>query len=162
VNQYEMTCRELKERHHAACLFNDAADGLCGGLRTWFNERGHLLGEFPCDARLGGYDGMVHGGILAAVADAAMAQCLMGHGIVAYTARLELRYRQPVVLGEELAVRCRIIEETLGLVYHVRADLRQRRSCCVTAKGTFRRVDGDSGYRAPMAAAEGVGGAVAS
>ena len=143
MNAFETNRNELKDRHHGTCLFNDTGDGACSGLRVWFNERGHLLGEFPCEERYGGYGGLMHGGVLAAVADAAMAQCLMGHGIVAYTARMELRYLQPVALGGSLSLRCRITESALDLVYHVRADLLKGPTCCVIAKSTFRRVDGD-------------------
>jgi acyl-coenzyme A thioesterase PaaI-like protein len=41
---------------------------------------------------------MVHGGVLAAIIDSSMAQCLMGHEVVAYTAELSIKYRKPVLI----------------------------------------------------------------
>ena len=58
-----------------------------------------------------GYDGVVHGGILAAVLDDAMANCLWLRGVAAVTAKLSLRYRAPVPVGASLLVYGRLLEE---------------------------------------------------
>jgi uncharacterized protein (TIGR00369 family) len=58
-----------------------------------------------------GYDGVVHGGILAALLDDAMANCLWLRGIAAVTAKMALRYRQPVRVGSRLLVYGRLVQE---------------------------------------------------
>jgi acyl-coenzyme A thioesterase PaaI-like protein len=58
-----------------------------------------------------GYDGIVHGGILASVLDDAMANCLWLQGIVAVTAKMSLRYREPVPVGSRLLVYGRLLQE---------------------------------------------------
>jgi acyl-coenzyme A thioesterase PaaI-like protein len=58
-----------------------------------------------------GYDGIVHGGILAAVLDDAMANCLWLRGIPVVTAKMALRYRQPVRVGSRLLVYSRLVQE---------------------------------------------------
>lgn len=58
-----------------------------------------------------GYDGVVHGGILASVLDDAMANCLWLQGITAVTAKMSLRYREPVPVGSRLLVYGRLLQE---------------------------------------------------
>jgi acyl-coenzyme A thioesterase PaaI-like protein len=54
---------------------------------------------------------VVHGGILASVLDDAMANCLWMRGITAVTAKMSLRYREPVPIGSRLLVYGRIVQE---------------------------------------------------
>lgn len=54
---------------------------------------------------------MVHGGILASVLDDAMANCLWMRGITAVTAKMSLRFREPVAVGSRLWVYGRIVQE---------------------------------------------------
>jgi uncharacterized protein (TIGR00369 family) len=83
-----------------------------------------------------GYNGMLHGGVISAIADGAMANCLFAHGIVAVTAELNVRFRHPVVLGTTLVVMARIIRraETLFLL---EANLLQDGEIKVKATGKF-------------------------
>jgi uncharacterized protein (TIGR00369 family) len=53
----------------------------------------------------------VHGGILAALLDDAMANCLWLRGIPVVTAKMALRYRQPVRVGSHLLVYGRLVQE---------------------------------------------------
>jgi acyl-coenzyme A thioesterase PaaI-like protein len=67
--------------------------------------------EFIPQSEHQGYDGIVHGGILAAVLDDAMANCLWLRGIPVVTAKMTLRYREPVRIGSSLLVYGRVIQE---------------------------------------------------
>lgn len=64
-----------------------------------------------------GYDGVVHGGILASILDDAMANCLWLRGIPAVTAKMELRYREPVPVGEHLLIHGRLVKERTKLAH---------------------------------------------
>ena len=57
------------------------------------------------------YENTVHGGLLAALLDDAMAVSINSSGIVAYTGKLELRYRKPPRPGEELFIRAWIEQQ---------------------------------------------------
>ncbi len=70
----------LQSRLHSQCI-------LCGadhpqGLRLAFNTdaNGRVKAEFPCDRMYQGYDGYLHGGVIAALLDSAMTNCLFAHG----------------------------------------------------------------------------------
>jgi uncharacterized protein (TIGR00369 family) len=67
-----------------------------------------------------GFFGIVHGGIVTTMLDEAMAWATYAAGSWAMTAKMDVRFRQPVVVGAELLVLGRIcsvrgkIIETLG------------------------------------------------
>lgn len=106
---------------------------MCGpanpiGLRVRFaRDGGRVVGEFtPGDLHVG-FAGVVHGGILAAVLDDAMAALGYTEGEPTVTARLRVRYRRPARPGAPLRVEA---EETGR-----RGDMRQGRAVLVTADG---------------------------
>ena len=81
---------------------------VCGpdnpaGLRVVFRLEDHVCkaeympNEFQC-----GYDGIIHGGIIFSLLDDVMANWLFLQGERAYTARCEIRYREPAMIGTRL------------------------------------------------------------
>jgi uncharacterized protein (TIGR00369 family) len=106
---------------------------VCGsrnpiGLRLAFTVRdGRVTAEFtPSDLHVG-FTGIVHGGILAAVLDDAMAAVGFYQGEPTVTARLSVRYRRPARPGERL---------------HVEAEETGRRGSISIGRATLRRADG--------------------
>ncbi len=63
-----------------------------------------------------GWAGIVHGGLLATALDEVMARLLWEKQINAITGRLEIRYHQPVTIGETLHLRGRITRQRPPLV----------------------------------------------
>ncbi|MGQ0570615.1 MAG: PaaI family thioesterase [Armatimonadota bacterium] len=98
------------------------------GLHVQFSLDGRrVVGEFvPTDLHVG-FAEIVHGGILAAVLDDAMAAVGYYQGEPTVTARLAIRYKRPVRPGEVLRVEA---EETRR-----RGPLRQTRAVMTTAGG---------------------------
>lgn len=94
---------------HAHCL-------LCGDQNPW-SLRLQFLPEGKSEVRtrlqahqqLQGYEGIIHGGVLAALLDAAMTHCLFHEGILAVTAELRVRYRRPVPVDVTLDVRAWLV-----------------------------------------------------
>ncbi len=56
------------------------------------------------DRRHQGYDGTLHGGVVAALLDETMGWAIFHQGMWGVTARLNVTYRRPVPVGEELRV----------------------------------------------------------
>jgi acyl-coenzyme A thioesterase PaaI-like protein len=87
---------------------------VCGpenaqGLQLKFvMEHDVCRSRFVPPAHMVGYDDLVHGGLLFTVLDDTMANWLFLKGVRAHTARCEIRYRQPVHLGTELALEARV------------------------------------------------------
>ncbi len=57
-----------------------------------------------------GYDQMVHGGIIFSALDDVMANWLFLQGARAYTAKCEIRYRQPVEVNTEIFLEGRLLK----------------------------------------------------
>jgi acyl-coenzyme A thioesterase PaaI-like protein len=75
------------------------------GLRLRFTADGDTVhAEFTPGAHYQGYDGVVHGGIVAAALDDAMAQLFHMKGQETLTARLEIRFRKETPVGERLVI----------------------------------------------------------
>jgi uncharacterized protein (TIGR00369 family) len=94
---------------------------VCGernpaGLHVHFYEcdDGSVLARFTGADHHQSYPGRMHGGVITAVMDEAIGRAIMikyGEGIWGVTAELTMRFRQPVPLGVELTVVCRITAE---------------------------------------------------
>jgi len=69
------------------------------------DESGVAAGEFACDSQYEGYSGVLHGGIISALLDGAMTNCLFLHGQVAVTAELAVRFRHPILLERPAHVK---------------------------------------------------------
>ena len=99
------------------------------------------MADFFCHERYQGFDGIMHGGVLSALLDAAMVQCLMGHGVVAYTTRMNIRYHKPVKLKQNVTIRCEIKEVYFNKLYKLRAEMSQKKRYNVIAHANFYRIN---------------------
>jgi len=84
---------------------------LCGmenpiGLRLAFydQEDGRVMARFTPREEHQGFPGVLHGGIICALLDETIGRTLVRHDIWAMTIDLQVRFRQPVPLGQELTV----------------------------------------------------------
>jgi acyl-CoA thioesterase FadM len=114
---------------------------MVDSLSFRFLDDGILTGSFSCSNKHEGFDAMMNVGIIASVIDASMGQCLMGHGIVAYTADLSIRFRFPALLGIEARIRTLINAVDLEQVYHLKTHITQKNKVCVRAKAKFFRIN---------------------
>lgn len=58
-----------------------------------------------------GYDNLTHGGILFSALDDVMANWLFLKGVRAHTARCEIRYRQPLIIGTRVLLEGRLVRQ---------------------------------------------------
>ncbi|MBP7865566.1 MAG: PaaI family thioesterase [Acidobacteria bacterium] len=94
--------------NHGRCL-------LCGDRNPWSlrlsfqpDGEGTVETRFTGHGGLQGYDGMLHGGVIAALLDAAMTHCLFHQGIQAVTGDLHVRYLHAVPCDADLEIRSRV------------------------------------------------------
>lgn len=107
---------------------------VCGvenpiGLKVFFYEddEGRVIAKFTPREEHQGYPGFVHGGIIGALMDETIGRVVTSYDIWAVTAKLELKFRKPVPLGEQLTV--------IG-------ELVRLRSRAFEARGELRLADG--------------------
>ena len=87
------------------------------GLQIDFQWDGETCtAEFTPTSNHVGWEDTVHGGIIYSALDDVTANVLYRQGRKAHTARCEIRYREPLRVGETIALRGRIEKERGRLV----------------------------------------------
>lgn len=98
-----------------------------------------IQAQFTPSALHQGYEGIVHGGILSALLDEAMAKLAFSLGIPAVTAEITVKFRSPAAPGHQLTVSGRIIDETHRLI-RAEATIERGPVLIAEAKGKLLRI----------------------
>lgn len=109
------------------------------GLQLAFHfdeESGELSAAFEYDKSFEGYAGMVHGGVISAIMDGAMTNCLFAHDKTAVTAEFHVRYRHPVLTDRPGKVKAWISRFTPP-IFVVESQISQDGEVKATATGKF-------------------------
>lgn len=115
---------------------------ICGpenphGLAVRFLPHGSgVQAEYTVPSAYQGYPGVVQGGIVSALLDSAMTNCLGAQGVEAMTARLEVRFHHPVKTGTPLRVEADW-EGGRGKIYRLTAVIEQEKQIKASASGVF-------------------------
>lgn len=136
VDQYQQCLERTRQYAHARCIACGSSEGDAPRLRFTPGPDGDVTATLQPSPHHEGYDGMLHGGIIATLLDAAMTNCLFAHGQCGVTAELQVRYRHPVAIDEECRLRA-WIERSSPPLYLLRAELRQGDSLRATAHAKF-------------------------
>lgn len=118
ISSIEASQQDAQQPSAHMC-FGCGVANVAGLQIRFFNAGpGACQAEVTLDDRFQGYPGIAHGGIVATMLDEAVGRAPMADNPnrFMYTARLELRYRQPVPLGQKLTVRGRIEKDRGRLV----------------------------------------------
>ncbi len=92
--------------------------------------------EIYCDQLYEGYSGMMHGGIISAVLDGAMTNCLFARGKIAVTVEMTIKYKLPVEINMPATVNARILQNS-GPLYYLESEIIQNGKVKACAKGKF-------------------------
>ena len=136
INCFQQEMLRVRERNHGRCVVCGADNAT--GLHVDFQalSDGSVEAEFSPHPSLVGYPGRLHGGVIAALLDGAMTNCLFANDIIAVTAELTIRYRAPVAPDLPVHVGARI-EQTGRRLYRVAAWVHQGAHTVVTAGARF-------------------------
>jgi uncharacterized protein (TIGR00369 family) len=127
---------KLQTQLHSQCVLcgADHPQGLQLAFRT--HADGHVEAEFPCDRLYQGYPGYLHGGIIAALLDSAMTNCLFAHGRVALTGELNVRFLKPVIVSRPAVVSARLAESFAPL-FKMKGEVHQNGEIMARATAKF-------------------------
>ncbi|MGI5838107.1 MAG: PaaI family thioesterase [bacterium] len=127
-------------------LKGDAMCFACGGenpigLKLKFRWEGdRYRTEFIPGEEHQSYTGLMHGGLICTILDEVMGKLLYSRGINAVTARLEVRFRRPVAVGEKVIFRGEIVADK-GKLIETRAEAATEDGTgLAAAKAVFMRV----------------------
>jgi len=119
---------------------------ICGknnpiGIHAEFRP---IAGGAQCVVRPGrqfqGYDGILHGGMVAALMDDGMCYAVMLDGPLVATAELRVRYRLPVPVDREIVVTATKVESRRNL-FSCRAEISMDGRVLASATGKFIAVE---------------------
>lgn len=123
---------------HERCL-------LCGHKNPWslglvFAPAGGGVVEAVVTLHRGlqGYEGILHGGVISSLLDAAMTHCLFHDGIEAVTGDLHVRFVQPVPCEKRVTLRSWILT-SFSPLYRLRAELLLDGRLMAWGEGKFAR-----------------------
>jgi len=102
---------------------------VCGvenpiGLHLFFytDEEGRCIARFRPRPEHQGYPGCLHGGLISTLLDEVMGRVLTQRQVWAMTGRLEVRFRRPVPLDQELTIVAEVTRER-ARAYEARGEL---------------------------------------
>ncbi len=146
--------QRVPPHHDPACWgCGDAPDGIRLPLPKAEGIESYEA-SFRFDERHQAGPGLVHGGLVAAALDEACGLLATWHRFPAVTARIFVRYRRPVPINTELAIRSRV-ESTSGRRIRIRAALYAGDEILAEARGAFLHVPLEHFLQTPEGRAAG-------
>ncbi len=121
---------------HAACLVCGAGNPIGLQLQFRTGNDGRVTAPFTGNPALEGYPGLLHGGIICALVDGAMTNCLFARGVTAVTAELTVRYVEGVQVARPVEVSAWCLRAR-GHLFVLQAEIRQEGRVVVRAAGKF-------------------------
>ncbi|NOR25922.1 MAG: PaaI family thioesterase [Desulforhopalus sp.] len=132
----ELTDPEIPQESHRFCLMCGRDNPLSFGLKFKKNGDGAVSTTFTGNRNLQGYTGVMHGGVLSALLDTAMAQCLLHQDIEAVTGELNVRYLEQVDCHGTLDIKA-WIDSSLPPLYHLKSQIRVGNKIVCKGKARF-------------------------
>jgi acyl-coenzyme A thioesterase PaaI-like protein len=131
--------KQPNSRHCFAC----GVDNACGlGMTFYEVEQGRVLAEYSVPEIYQGFPGIVHGGIVFTMLDEVLGRVTMveDHSKFTMTAKVEVRFRKPVPIGEPLQIHGKV-DRRRGRFSFASAELRLADgSIAAEAKGMMAEV----------------------
>ena len=128
----------IRAQEHANCMVCSPSSKSGLGLQFAVSEDGSVEATFSCDKAFQGYANVLHGGLISCLLDGAMTNCMFAHGHAPVTAELNVRFRDPVVIGQPATVRAWIGRSSSRL-HVLEAEIVQNQQVKATAKGKFMK-----------------------
>ena len=123
---------------HPFCFVCSGSNPMGLALRYTPQPDGSVSASFLGNSALEGYLGLLHGGLIAAMLDGAMTNCLFARGIRGLTAELKVRYHESVAASEEVLLQAWLEDDAHGL-YQLRAELKQGGTVRASSTGKFMK-----------------------
>ncbi len=130
------------KKTHTQCIM--CGDSNPMSLRLIFEPgaSGDVSASFQGNSLLQGYNGILHGGVISAMLDSAMAHCLFHKNIEAVTGELFIRFVTPVPYDARVTLRAWLVNATPPL-YLLKAELEHAGAIMASADAKFmQRVHG--------------------
>jgi acyl-coenzyme A thioesterase PaaI-like protein len=124
------------KKTHTQCIM--CGDSNPMSLRLIFDPgaSGDVSASFKGNSLLQGYSGILHGGVISALLDSAMAHCLFQRNIEAVTGELCIRFVASVPYDASVTLRAWLVTATPPL-YQLKAELVNAGTLMASAEAKF-------------------------
>ena len=113
---------EAQNNVHADCVLCGSRNPLSLGLSFHRCDDGDVKAIFQAHPGLQGYQGILHGGVISSLLDAAMTHCLFHQGIEAVTGDLHVRFVKSVPCNAQMELRAQVLKASPPL-YRLKGEL---------------------------------------
>jgi acyl-coenzyme A thioesterase PaaI-like protein len=96
---------------HRHCLLCGSENPLSMRLKFNINSDGSVGAFFQAHQHLQGYNGIMHGGVIGALLDSAMTNCLFLHGIEALTGEMNIKFLHSIPCNSKIFLQAQIEKE---------------------------------------------------
>jgi acyl-coenzyme A thioesterase PaaI-like protein len=127
----------IRAEAHPFCVVCGQSNPFGLGLKFNCETDGSVTATFLGHPALEGFQGFLHGGMIASLLEGAMTNCLFAHNCVAMTGELNVHYQESVVIGEEMRIRG-WVERSSPPLHWLAAELKQGDRVKAAATGKFR------------------------
>jgi uncharacterized protein (TIGR00369 family) len=127
---------EHRRHSHCNCIVCGTANPASLHLRFKKGDDGSVYTVFKGNTLLQGYTGMLHGGIISSLLDAAMTHCLFHQNVEAVTGELNVRFLHPVPCDATLEIHARVASAH-GILYRLESELVQANRKLAKASASF-------------------------
>ena len=132
----ETSTVNLRDQLHDQCIICSKLNPHSLHLRCTLQPDNSVSATFTPQPHLKGYPNQLHGGILSALLDSAMAQCMLLNNINAVTATLDIRFRNPAPLTGTYTVTAQCNESRRN-IHRLSAKITIGSTVLATAKSQF-------------------------
>ena len=122
------------------CFVCGRANSIGLHMHFYTESDGCVVADYVPREEHQGYPGVMHGGLLTTMLDELIGRTAIAGDLWCMTAKLELRFRKPVPIGEPLKLKGEITKKT-GRLLEGRGEIRLADgSLAVEAHGTYLRI----------------------
>lgn len=116
-------------------------ENKCGLKVDFFDREGVATAEYKASPDFEGYKDILHGGVISALLDEVMIKAILARDILAVTASIEVKFKQPVKTGEKLLLEGRILEDKGRIVTTQGKVLKEDNSVVALGYGKYVKAD---------------------
>jgi hypothetical protein len=118
IKTQDFNLAKFRASVHQNCFVCSKSDHRGLQLDFHYNENDKcVFSEFQLDGWSQGYKGIPHGGIISAVFDGAMGNCLFAQDVTAVAAELKIRFKQALELEKKAIIKARVKNSSNTLLY---------------------------------------------